>query len=148
MVGGAAVLWYNALMEPIGWNERVAPNFMGYELFVTEHDARRNYEEYLALAHVEAVTINLRNSVVLMQWLRGFYGVPYKLTSVFRSPRVNKAVGGSSKSFHTIGLAWDGLPLGVSPSSVNKDWKRTWPGGFKAYNTFCHFDNRGHKARW
>jgi hypothetical protein len=43
----------------------------------------------------------------IFQPLRKFVGGPIKINSFFRSPDLNRAIGGSSKSQHCLGLAMD-----------------------------------------
>ena len=43
----------------------------------------------------------------IFQPLREFVGGPIKINSFFRSPDLNRAIGGSSKSQHCLGLAMD-----------------------------------------
>ena len=43
----------------------------------------------------------------VFQPLREFVGGPIKINSFFRSPDLNRAIGGSSKSQHCLGLAMD-----------------------------------------
>ena len=44
---------------------------------------------------------------MVFQPLRKYVGGPIKITSFFRSPELNKAIGGSSKSQHCKGCAMD-----------------------------------------
>lgn len=43
----------------------------------------------------------------VLQPIRDHFGVPIKVTSGYRSPALNKAVGGSETSFHSHGMAAD-----------------------------------------
>lgn len=43
----------------------------------------------------------------IFQPLRKFVGGPIKINSFFRNPDLNRAIGGSSKSQHCLGLAMD-----------------------------------------
>ncbi len=43
----------------------------------------------------------------VMQPLREWYGKPINITSGYRSPKLNKAIGGSSTSDHCLGCAID-----------------------------------------
>ena len=56
--------------------------------------------------------------------LRAAYGQPIKVTSGFRSPALNRAVGGSSTNVHQIGYAAD---LQVSGSFAKfRDFVKGW----------------------
>ena len=58
----------------------------------------------------------------VFQPIREHFGVPIYISSGYRSPELNKAVGGSSRSFHSHGMALDldqdGRNKGVSNSDV------------------------------
>lgn len=55
-----------------------------------------------------AVIHNLRYLLnEVMQPLRSWYGKPINITSGYRSPKLNKAIGGSATSDHTQGRAID-----------------------------------------
>ncbi len=62
---------------------------------------------------------NLRRTAVLMEKVRTLLGHPVLISSGYRSPKVNKLVGGSDNSAHTHGLAVDftcpgfGTPLAI-----------------------------------
>ena len=57
--------------------------------------------------------------------LRAAYGLPIKVTSGFRCPALNKAVGGSSTSVHLIGYAADLVPVRGSFESF-RDFVVEW----------------------
>lgn len=51
---------------------------------------------------------NMRVSVLALEYLRAYFGnVPIVVTSGFRSPELNKAIGGSPTSSHIDGQAYD-----------------------------------------
>lgn len=50
---------------------------------------------------------NLKALAVLLESIRSLVGAPIRVTSGYRSPAVNKAVGGSLTSAHSKGLAAD-----------------------------------------
>lgn len=54
----------------------------------------------------------------ILQPLRDAVGVPVNVTSGYRSPAVNRAVGGSRTSQHVLGEAADIVVAGMSPRSV------------------------------
>lgn len=53
-------------------------------------------------------------------WVFERYGVRLDLTSAYRSPKLNTAVGGSATSDHMLALAADIKALGVSPLELAK----------------------------
>lgn len=54
----------------------------------------------------------------ILQPLRDAVGVPVNVTSGYRSPVVNRAVGGSRTSQHVFGEAADIVVAGMSPQAV------------------------------
>lgn len=57
-------------------------------------------------------------AVDILQPLRDAVGVPVNVTSAYRSPRVNRAVGGARTSQHVLGEAADIVVAGMSPREV------------------------------
>jgi len=98
---------------------------------------------------------NLVPTLWVLDSLRESIGLPIRLTSLYRSPAYNKAVGGSSGSFHMKNAAIDFQVDGMSPqqafNALNKmRHAGCWQGGLGAYPTFCHCDAglRGRNATW
>ena len=58
---------------------------------------------------------NLLRTAKMLQSLRDWLGKPIIVNSGYRSPAVNKAVGGASNSSHMYGLAADIWVKGLSP---------------------------------
>ena len=89
-----------------------------------------------------------------LQVLRDFVGVPIKINSSYRSLSHNANVGGSKNSQHLFAKAADIVIESKSPEQVANIIKalisegKMKQGGISAYNTFTHYDIRGHKARW
>lgn len=64
---------------------------------------------------------NLRRLCVALEKVRAITGLPLKLGSCYRSPALNKAVGGSPKSYHMRGLAADfDPPPGMTHDDLQK----------------------------
>tara|TARA_R110001599_G_scaffold171353_1_gene362447 strand:+ start:463331 stop:463765 length:435 start_codon:yes stop_codon:yes gene_type:complete len=62
---------------------------------------------------------NLHRIANLLEQVRSLVGKPIIVTSGYRSPAVNKAVGSKSKnSAHTHGLAADIKALGMTPAAL------------------------------
>ena len=82
--------------------------------------------------------------------LRLRFGKPLIVTSGYRSPEHNKAVGGVANSYHTKGLAADVAPMDAK--DLNKLWQladsMNVTGGVGRYDTFVHVDRRGYAARF
>ena len=97
-------------------------------------------------------TVVKRELIVLLNAIRSRYGKPIVVTSGYRSPEHNEAVGGVKNSFHTLGLAADIRPLNENRSDVpllQSICDEMNPhGGVGFYDTFCHVDIRGERARW
>ena len=54
----------------------------------------------------------------VIQEFRNFYGKPVRISSGFRCPLLNKAVGGSPTSVHMTGYAVDFVPLSPSHKAI------------------------------
>lgn len=61
-----------------------------------------------------AVVGNLRAVAAYLEQVRAVLGVPLRVTSGYRSPADNLAVGGAPSSDHPYGLAVDFVPVGLS----------------------------------
>lgn len=95
--------------------------------------------------------MNVKQELVdFLNQLRLRFGKALVVTSGYRSPEHNKAVGGVANSYHTKGLAADVAPMDA------KDLNRLWElcrrlnvtGGVGIYDTFVHVDRRGYAARF
>lgn len=88
--------------------------------------------------------------VAILQKIRAHFGKPVKITSAYRTPGRNKAVGGQAYSQHLYGRAADIKVSGVSPSKVAAYAETLLKnrGGIGIYRTFTHIDTRPTKARW
>jgi len=101
----------------------------------------------------------------LFQPVRDAWGGPLEVVSALRSPEVNKACGGSSKSRHMAGDAFDLRPSkrGREPGDIYRlyrlierlqDSGAIPAGGLAIYlkkdggERFVHADGRGRRARW
>ena len=100
------------------------------------------------------VAQNVLELMMQLQVLRDHYGVPISINSGYRSPKHNKAVGGSKNSQHLLGKAADIVVEGVSPDDVADTIERLVKegkmriGGLGRYKNFTHVDIRENKARW
>lgn len=85
---------------------------------------------------------NIRDLAQRLEVYRQAFGLPIKITSGFRSPALNKAVGGHLNSEHLQGKAADFVIVGKMPTDtvVVDTLKKTWPGGVGFYRTFIHLD--------
>lgn len=76
-----------------------------------------------------------------------FGGKSITITSWYRPPAVNKAVGGASKSSHLEGHAVDIIISGLDPRAVAKRLSETWKGGVGDNRSFTHLD-LSTRRRW
>jgi uncharacterized protein YcbK (DUF882 family) len=88
--------------------------------------------------------------VKVLQKIRNHFGKSVTITSAYRTPTKNKAVGGTKYSQHLYGKAADIKVNGIAPKTVAayantllKD-----KGGIGTYKTFVHVDTRTTKSRW
>ncbi|MCW6038353.1 peptidase M15A [Spirulina subsalsa FACHB-351] len=87
----------------------------------------------------------------LAQQARDRLGRPLIITSWYRPPHINRAVGGASQSRHIVGDAIDFVCEGLSGNQIYWSLDPWWPGGLGRYGHYpnlCHIDARGHRARW
>jgi len=82
----------------------LSKNFSLQEMTISQTAARRGLNNQPGQAELNNLKM-LCNEV--LQPLRDFVGKPVKITSGYRGPAVNRAVGGSTTSAHMYGLAAD-----------------------------------------
>lgn len=83
---------------------------------------------------------NLKRLAKRLQALRDITGKPITITSGYRGPKLNKAVGGASNSYHTKGLAVDINIAGMTERQVQKSLDLLWDGGLGYGHGFTHLD--------
>lgn len=88
--------------------------------------------------------------VKILQKIRNHFGKSITITSAYRTPTKNKAVGGETYSQHLYGKAADIKVKGVTPKAVATYANKLMPnkGGIGTYSTFTHVDVRATKSRW
>lgn len=88
--------------------------------------------------------------VEVLQKIRTHFGRAVTITSAYRTPGRNKAVGGTTYSQHLYGMAADIKVCGVSPKQVAAYAEKLLPskGGIGIYDTFTHIDVRASCSRW
>lgn len=87
--------------------------------------------------------------VNVLQKIRTHFGKSVTITSAYRTPGKNKAVGGTTYSQHLYGRAADIKVKGVAPKKVAQYAETLLKnGGIGTYSTFVHIDVRSVKARW
>ncbi|HEY9601064.1 MAG TPA: D-Ala-D-Ala carboxypeptidase family metallohydrolase [Allocoleopsis sp.] len=88
---------------------------------------------------------------LLAQQARDRIGRPFIITSWYRSPAINHAVGGATDSRHLVGDAIDFICEDLSGNQLYWFLDSWWPGGLGRHTQFpylCHIDARGYRARW
>jgi len=90
------------------------------------------------------------NLVRMLQTIRDHFGVPVSITSGYRSPRHNAAVGGASNSQHVLGTAADITVRGITPRAIAQYAEWLGAGGIGLYlrSNFTHVDTRRVRSRW
>ena len=88
--------------------------------------------------------------VNVLQKIRTYFGKSVTITSAYRTPTRNKAVGGETYSQHQYGRAADIKVKGIAPKKVAAYAEKLLPnkGGIGTYSTFTHVDVRSTKSRW
>ena len=88
--------------------------------------------------------------VDVLQKIRTHFGKSVTITSAYRTPARNKAVGGTTYSQHLYGKAADIKVKGVAPVKVAAYAEKLLAksGGVGVYSSFVHVDVRSTKARW
>lgn len=84
------------------------------ELTVSETATRKGIDNTPS----PTVLANLARMAALLEFVRALHGKPIVVTSGYRSPAVNKAVGGSETSAHMSGLAADIICPGMTPKAL------------------------------
>ena len=94
---------------------------------------------------------------VVLQCIRDHFGKPVTITSGYRTPTHNAAVGGAKSSQHLLGRAADIRVAGVSVEDVAAYAESLMPdwGGVGRYPVktgratgWVHVDTRQNKSRW
>lgn len=88
--------------------------------------------------------------VRVLQKIRTHFGKAVTITSAYRTPTRNAAVGGTAYSQHLYGMAADIKVSGISPKKVAAYAETLMPngGGIGTYSTFTHIDVRENRSRW
>lgn len=95
---------------------RLSPNFTLEEMTASQTAVRLGLDNTPPTPVLE----NLRRLADTMEQVRELLGYPIIVSSGYRAPRVNRAIGGARKSTHMLGLACDfdcpqfGTPLAIA----------------------------------
>jgi len=100
---------------PVAVGEQLTPNFYLSEMLISQTASRMRLDN----RPTEAVKRNLKLvAEKVLQPVRNHYNKPVVITSGYRSPAVNRAVGGSVSSQHMLGQAVDFTVPSVDNYSV------------------------------
>lgn len=96
---------------------------------------------------------NIVPTLWVVDQVRRHLGRPITITSAYRSPEYNKAVGGALHSQHKSNTALDLIPHSTSPHKLFRALKAlrdagAFQGGLGLYSSFVHVDTRGRNATW
>ncbi|WP_204104565.1 MULTISPECIES: D-Ala-D-Ala carboxypeptidase family metallohydrolase [Spirulina sp. CCY15215] len=95
------------------------------------------------------ITNNIVSMAGKMQSVREKLGDrSISVTSWYRPPAINRAVGGARNSTHLQGYGVDFNAAGLSPREVQRILDPWWSGGLGYGRTFTHLDGRNYRARW
>lgn len=89
-----------------------------------------------------------------LQVLRDYINAPIHLSSAYRTPKHNKAVGGEDDSYHLKAMAGDLTTKKYTPKQLKAiilkliAEGKMKQGGIGLYKGFVHYDIRGWAARW
>ena len=88
-----------------------------------------------------------------LQELRDLAGLPVRISSGYRCPEHNRAIGGAPRSQHLLGTAADISVRGMTPGQMYRlaeDVEAFRNGGIGVYpdKGFVHVDVRDGRARW
>ena len=93
---------------------KLSEHFSLDELTVSESAARLGLDN----TPTNEALMNLKRLAAFLEQVRATLGKPIKINSAYRSPAVNKSVGGSATSQHCFGCAADIRVNGMTPDQV------------------------------
>ena len=92
----------------------LTPHFSLAELVVSQVATRQGIDN----APAPAIVANLTRLAALLEQVRALVGAPITVSSGYRSPALNRAVGGAASSAHVLGLAADISTNKLAPKAL------------------------------
>ncbi|OEZ68179.1 peptidase M15 [Janthinobacterium sp. HH103] len=92
----------------------LSPHFGLAELVASQVATRQGIDN----APAPAIVANLTRLAALLEQVRALVGAPIAISSGYRSPALNKAVGGAASSAHVLGLAADISTAKLAPKAL------------------------------
>ncbi len=92
----------------------LSPNFSLDELTASQTATRQGIDNTPS----PAVRANLVRVANMLEQVRALVDAPIRVSSGYRSPALNQAIGGASNSAHVLGLAADITAAGISPKQL------------------------------
>ncbi|OEZ92209.1 peptidase M15 [Janthinobacterium sp. HH107] len=92
----------------------LSPHFSLAELVASQVATRKGIDNSPA----PAIVANLTRLAALLEQVRALVGAPIAISSGYRSPALNKAVGGAASSAHVLGLAADISTAKLTPKAL------------------------------
>lgn len=93
---------------------QLSKNFSLAELVSSQVSTRKGIDN----APAPAIVANLTRLAALLEQVRALVGAPVAISSGYRSPALNKAVGGAANSAHVLGLAADISTAKLAPKAL------------------------------
>ena len=92
----------------------LSPHFSLAELVASQMATRKGIDNTPA----PAIVANLTRLASLLEQVRALVGAPISISSGYRSPALNRAVGGAASSAHVLGLAADISTNKLAPKAL------------------------------
>jgi zinc D-Ala-D-Ala carboxypeptidase len=93
---------------------QLSKNFSLAELVASQVATRKGIDNTPA----PAIVANLTRLAALLEQVRALVGAPIAISSGYRSPALNKSVGGAANSAHVLGLAADISTAKLAPKAL------------------------------
>ncbi len=132
--------WYREEWEKVQLAVMPATHFSG-QLHLK---GVRNFSVYELMCKGTGLLYLNEPALKKLQYMRDLLNKPMILTSAFRSPEHNEAIGGAVNSMHMLGIAFDVSLIGHDAEHVEKIARRVGFTGIGRYPSqkFIHVDDR------